>query len=46
MMESRVQKIVQAAGATVTTFLRFTLGEGIERETTAFAAEVVAAAGV
>ncbi|MDD2876069.1 MAG: translation elongation factor Ts [Acidiphilium sp.] len=44
--ESKVQKIVHNAGADVTRFVRFTLGEGIEKETTDFAAEVAAAAGV
>ena len=43
--ESKVQKIVQSAGATLTRFVRFTLGEGIEKEATDFAAEVAAAAG-
>jgi elongation factor Ts len=44
--ESKVQKIVHNAGAEVTRFVRFTLGDGIEKETTDFAAEVAAAAGV
>jgi elongation factor Ts len=44
--ESKVQKILHNAGAEVTRFVRFTLGEGIEKETTDFAAEVAAAAGV
>ncbi|HQT61348.1 MULTISPECIES: translation elongation factor Ts [unclassified Acidiphilium] len=44
--ESKVHKIVQGAGATLTRFVRFTLGEGIEKDTTDFAAEVAAAAGV
>ena len=43
--ESKVQKVVKNAGAEVTRFVRFTLGEGIEKETADFAAEVAAAAG-
>ncbi|MHB1303947.1 MAG: translation elongation factor Ts [Acidiphilium sp.] len=43
--ESKVQKVVKNAGAEVTRFVRFTLGEGIEKESTDFAAEVAAAAG-
>ncbi|MCF3946192.1 translation elongation factor Ts [Acidiphilium sp. AL] len=44
--ELKVQKVLHNAGADVTRFVRFTLGEGIEKETTDFAAEVAAAAGV
>jgi elongation factor Ts len=44
--ESRVKAIVKKAGATLAGFARFHLGEGIERETGDFAAEVAAAAGL
>jgi elongation factor Ts len=44
--ESRVKHVVEKAGAEITRFVRFQLGEGIEKETTDFAAEVAAAAGV
>ena len=44
--ESKVKTVVEKAGAKVTRFVRFHLGEGIEKETTDFAAEVAAAAGV
>ncbi|TPG61246.1 elongation factor Ts [Roseomonas nepalensis] len=43
--ESRVKAVVQKAGATLIGFARFQLGEGIEKETSDFAAEVAAAAG-
>jgi elongation factor Ts len=43
--ESRVKAVVQKAGAKLTGFARFQLGEGIEKETSDFAAEVAAAAG-
>ncbi|MBC9209143.1 elongation factor Ts [Roseomonas aerophila] len=43
--ESRVKQVVQKAGAKLTGFARFQLGEGIEKETSDFAAEVAAAAG-
>jgi elongation factor Ts len=43
--ESRVRQIVQKAGAKLTGFARFQLGEGIEKQTGDFAAEVAAAAG-
>jgi elongation factor Ts len=43
--ESRVKAVVQKVGATLVGFARFQLGEGIEKETTDFAAEVAAAAG-
>jgi elongation factor Ts len=43
--ESKVRKIVNGAGGTITRFVRFHLGEGIERQETDFAAEVAAAAG-
>jgi elongation factor Ts len=44
--ESKVKAVVKAAGVEITRFARFHLGEGIEKETTDFAAEVAAAAGV
>jgi elongation factor Ts len=43
--ESRVKAVVQKAGATLTGFVRYQLGEGIEKQATDFAAEVAAAAG-
>ena len=43
--ESRVKAVVEKAGAKLVGFARFQLGEGIEKETTDFAAEVAAAAG-
>ena len=43
--ESRVKAVVQKSGAKLTGFARFQLGEGIEKETSDFAAEVAAAAG-
>ncbi len=44
--ESRVKAIVKKAGAELAGFARFALGEGIEKQTGDFAAEVAAAAGV
>jgi elongation factor Ts len=44
--ESRVKAVVKKAGAELVGFDRFTLGEGIEKQTGDFAAEVAAAAGV
>ena len=44
--ESRVKAIVAKAGAELTGFARFQLGEGIERGTDDFASEVAAAAGL
>lgn len=44
--ESRVRAVVKKAGATLAGFERFTLGEGIERQTGDFAAEVAAASGI
>ena len=44
--ESRVRAVVQKSGAKLTGFARFALGEGIEKETGDFAAEVAAASGV
>jgi len=43
--ETRVKAVVQKAGAKLTGFARFQLGEGIEKQTGDFAAEVAAAAG-
>jgi len=43
--ESRVKAVVQKAGAKLTGFARFQLGEGIEKESSDFAAEVAAVAG-
>jgi elongation factor Ts len=42
--ESRVKDVVNKAGAELAGFVRFQLGEGIEREAADFAAEVAAAA--
>ena len=44
--ESRVKAVVKKAGAELTGFARFQLGEGIEKQSGDFAAEVAAAAGV
>jgi elongation factor Ts len=44
--ESRVKVVVEKAGLKLTGFTRFALGEGIEKQTTDFAAEVAATAGV
>lgn len=44
--ESRVKAVAKKAGATVTGFVRYALGEGIEKQSGDFAAEVAAAAGV
>jgi elongation factor Ts len=44
--ESRVKTVVSKAGATLGGFARFKLGEGIEKNTGDFAAEVAAAAGI
>ncbi|HYZ21495.1 MAG TPA: translation elongation factor Ts [Rhodopila sp.] len=44
--ESRVRAVVKKAGATLSGFVRFALGEGIERPKDDFAAEVAATAGV
>lgn len=43
--ESRVKQVVQKAGGKLTGFDRFQLGEGIQKESSDFAAEVAAAAG-
>ena len=44
--ESRVKAVVQKAGASLTGFVRYQLGEGVEKDASDFAAEVAAAAGV
>ncbi len=44
--ESRVKAVVAKAGATLSGFARFTLGEGIEKPEDDFAAEVAKTAGV
>jgi elongation factor Ts len=44
--KSRVKDVVKAAGASVTGFERFALGEGIEKPKEDFAAEVAATSGV
>jgi elongation factor Ts len=44
--ESRVRAVVKKAGAELTGFARYQLGEGIERPPGDFAAEVAAASGV
>ncbi len=44
--ESRVRAVLQKAGAKAAGFARFQLGEGIERQSGDFAAEVAAAAGI
>ncbi|MBE7210315.1 MAG: elongation factor Ts, partial [Gluconacetobacter diazotrophicus] len=44
--ESRVKAVVQKAGGRLAGFDRFQLGEGIEKETSDFAAEVAAVSGV
>lgn len=43
--ESKVQKVIEKAGAKLVAFERFHLGEGIEKEESDFAAEVAKAAG-
>ena len=44
--ESRVKAVLAKAGARISAFARFQLGEGIEKQEGDFAAEVAAAAGV
>ncbi len=44
--ESRVKAVAKKAGADLTGFVRFSLGEGIEKQTGDFAAEVAKAAGL
>ena len=43
--ENRIETVAGEAGATVTAFVRYELGEGIEKEEGDFAAEVAAAVG-
>ena len=43
--ESRVKAVAKKAGVTLTNFARYQLGEGIEKQTGDFAAEVAAVAG-
>jgi elongation factor Ts len=44
--ESRVRAVAKKAGVTLTGFVRFALGEGIEKPKDDFAAEVAATAGI
>ncbi len=44
--ESRVKTVAHKAGVTITGFVRYGLGEGIERQADDFAAEVAKAAGL
>jgi elongation factor Ts len=44
--ETRVRAVAKKSGIQLTGFARFTLGEGIEKQTGDFAAEVAAAAGL
>ncbi len=44
--ETRVKEVVKKAGGDLTGFQRFVLGEGVEKATGDFAAEVAAAAGL
>ncbi|WP_158744303.1 translation elongation factor Ts [Acidisphaera sp. L21] len=44
--ESRVKAVAKKSGASITGFVRYALGEGIEKQTGDFAAEVAAAAGL
>jgi len=44
--ESKVKAVVEKAGAKIEKFVRFHLGEGIEKEASDFAAEVAAASGI
>jgi elongation factor Ts len=44
--ESKVKAVVEKAGAKIEKYVRFHLGEGIEKETSDFAAEVAAASGI
>lgn len=43
--ETKISKVAADAGATITGFLRYNLGEGLEKKEEDFAAEVAAAAG-
>jgi elongation factor Ts len=42
----KVKAVIEKAGAAITRFVRFHLGEGIDKETSDFAAEVAATAGI
>ena len=44
--ESRVKQVAKKSGAEITGFVRYALGEGIEKQSGDFAADVAAAAGV
>jgi elongation factor Ts len=44
--ESRVKAVAKKAGANITGFVRFAIGEGIEKDSGDFAAEVAKAAGL
>jgi len=44
--ESKVKAVVEKSGASITRFVCFRLGEGIEKEITDFAAEVAKASGI
>ena len=44
--ETRVKAVAQKSGVNITGFVRFAIGEGIEKQTGDFAAEVAAAAGL
>ena len=44
--ETRVRAVAKKAGVAITGFARFSLGEGIDKQTGDFAAEVAAAAGI
>ena len=44
--ETRLREVAKKSGVAITGFARFALGEGIEKQTGDFAAEVAAAAGV
>lgn len=43
--DKKVNEVVKAAGATIKRFVRFTLGEGLEKKSDDFAAEVAAMTG-
>jgi elongation factor Ts len=44
--DDSVEKLLKAKGARVARFVRFAVGEGIEKQQTDFAAEVMAQAGI
>ena len=44
--DDSVEKVLKAKGAAVARFVRFAVGEGIEKQQTDFASEVMAQAGV